>query len=66
MSSQLDFDRLDYLKRDSFFTGVNDSIDLDRLIRGIEIYNNKVVFKKSSINSIENYIVNRYHMYCQV
>jgi HD superfamily phosphohydrolase len=67
LSSQLDFDRLDYLKRDAFFSGVSyGSIDTDRLIRIIDIENNEVVFKKSGVNSIENYLISRYHMYYQV
>ncbi|WCA22565.1 HD domain-containing protein [Candidatus Phytoplasma oryzae] len=67
LSSQLDFDRLDYLKRDAFFAGVSyGSIDTDRLIRIIDIEDNQVVFKKSGISSIENYLISRYHMYHQV
>lgn len=69
LSSQLDFDRLDYLRRDAFFTGVSYGyIDSDLLIRSMEIdkKTNKIVFKKSSITSIENYLINRYHMYCRV
>ncbi|KAB8122073.1 MAG: HD superfamily phosphohydrolase [Candidatus Phytoplasma cynodontis] len=67
LSSQLDFDRLDYLKRDAFFVGVSyGSIDTDRLIRIIDIEDDKIVFKQSGISSIENYLISRYHMYNQV
>ncbi|WP_153368987.1 HD domain-containing protein [Candidatus Phytoplasma sacchari] len=67
LSSQLDFDRLDYLKRDAFFVGVSYGfIDTDRLIRIIDIENNQVVFKQSGVSSIENYLISRYHMYNQV
>ncbi|MDV3205381.1 MAG: HD domain-containing protein [Weeping tea tree witches'-broom phytoplasma] len=71
LASQLDFDRLDYLKRDSFFTGVSyGHIDSDRLIRIMDIETQgqepRIVFRKSGISSIENYLINRYHMYRQV
>ncbi|TVY12121.1 HD domain-containing protein [Candidatus Phytoplasma pini] len=72
LSSQLDFDRLDYLKRDAFFTGVSyGHIETDRLIRNISIEQNnqkklQIVHKYSGIKSIENYIISRYHMYEQV
>ncbi|KXT29399.1 HD domain protein [Candidatus Phytoplasma oryzae] len=67
LSSQLDFDRLDYLKRDAFFAGVSYGyIDTDRLLRIIDIKKSKVVFKQNGISSIENYLISRYHMYHQV
>ncbi len=71
LTSQLDFDRLDYLKRDSFFTGVSyGHIDTDRLIRIIDIEKREqkyqIVFRKNGISAIENYLINRYHMYRQV
>ncbi|MDV3168003.1 MAG: HD domain-containing protein [Candidatus Phytoplasma stylosanthis] len=67
LASQLDFDRLDYLKRDSFFAGISYGyIDANYLIRSMEICGNDIVFKKSAIPSIENYLINRYHMYCRV
>ncbi|AYJ01564.1 phosphohydrolase [Candidatus Phytoplasma ziziphi] len=66
LTSQLDFDRLDYLKRDAFFVGVSYGyIDSERLIRSIEIdeINKKIVFQKKNISVIENYLISRYHMY---
>lgn len=67
ISSQLDVDRLDYLERDAYFTGVSyGHIDLDRLMRVMRIRNGKVVFKQSGVHAIENYLISRYHMYWQV
>ncbi len=67
ISSQLDVDRLDYLERDAYFTGVSyGHIDLDRLMRVMRIVDGKVVFKKSGVHAIENYLISRYHMYWQV
>ena len=67
ISSQLDCDRLDYLLRDSYFTGVSyGQIDLDRILRTMRVSNGKVVVKSSSIYTVENYIMARYHMYLQV
>jgi len=67
ISSQLDVDRLDYLLRDAYYTGTPyGNIDVDRLIRVLRIKDNKVVFKKNGIHAIENYLINRYHMYWQV
>lgn len=67
ISSQLDVDRLDYLVRDAYFAGVTyGSIDLDRIIRSLLVKDNKIVFKKSGIHAIENYLISRYHMYWQV
>ena len=67
ISSQLDVDRLDYLERDAYFTGVSyGHIDLDRLMRVMRIKDGKVVFKHSGVHAIENYLISRYHMYWQV
>lgn len=67
ISSQLDADRLDYLLRDSYFTGVSyGQIDLDRILRTMRVKDNRVVVKRSSIYTVENYIMARYHMYWQV
>lgn len=67
ISSQLDADRLDYLLRDSYFTGVSyGQIDLDRILRTMRVADGKIVVKKSSIYTVENYIMSRYHMYWQV
>ncbi len=67
ISSQLDIDRLDYLERDAYFTGVSyGHIDLDRLMRVMRIKDGKIVYKKSGVHAIENYLISRYHMYWQV
>ncbi|MDV3141831.1 MAG: HD domain-containing protein, partial [Candidatus Phytoplasma australasiaticum] len=81
LTSQLDFDRLDYLKRDSFFAGVSYGyIDSDRLIRIMDITNAYqvpqtsnfpsgelvILFRNSGLSSIENYLMSRYYMYRQV
>ncbi len=67
ISSQLDVDRLDYLERDAYFTGVSyGHIDLDRLMRVMRVRDGKIVFKKSGVHAIENYLISRYHMYWQV
>lgn len=67
ISSQLDCDRIDYLERDAYFTGTAyGHIDVDRLIRVLFIKDSKIVFKKSGIHAIENYLISRYHMYWQV
>jgi HD superfamily phosphohydrolase len=67
VSSQLDVDRLDYLERDTYFTGTAyGHIDLDRIIRVCYIRDGKIVFKQSGIGAIENYLIGRYHMYFQV
>lgn len=67
ISSQLDVDRLDYLGRDAYYTGATyGKIDLDRLIRVMEVVDNKVTFRKTGIHAIENYLISRYHMYWQV
>lgn len=67
ISSQLDADRLDYLVRDAYYTGVTyGAVDLDRIIRSLRIIDNKIVFKVSGIHAIENYLISRYHMYWQV
>lgn len=67
ISSQLDVDRMDYLERDSYFTGAKyGNIDKDRIIRMMTIKDDIVVFKEGAIHAIENYLISRYHMYWQV
>ncbi len=66
-SSQVDVDRLDYLVRDAYFTGATyGNIDRDRILRSMIIKDNTLYFKPSSVNSLESYIMARYHMYWQV
>lgn len=67
ISSQIDADRMDYLLRDAYFTGTPYGyFDVDRLLRIIRVRNDQIVFKKSGLSAIENYILGRYHMYGQV
>lgn len=67
VSAQLDCDRMDYLLRDAFYTGVSyGKYDLERILRTMRIRNDKVVVKASGISAIEDYIMARYQMYWQV
>lgn len=67
ISSQLDIDRLDYLKRDSFFTGVYEgSVGIDRILKTMRVFKGNVVIEKKGIYAIENYILARRLMYMQV
>lgn len=67
ISSQLDMDRLDYLKRDSFYTGVLEgSIGIDRIIKTLRVFQGNVVIEYKGIYAIENYITARRLMYMQV
>ena len=67
VSSQLDIDRLDYLNRDSFFTGVSEgTIGADRIIKLIDVYNDDIVMEEKGIYSIENFLNARRLMYWQV
>lgn len=67
VSSQLDMDRLDYLKRDSFYTGVSEgSISTDRIIKMLNVFNDELVVESKGIYSIENFIISRRLMYWQV
>ncbi|MFW6327930.1 MAG: HD domain-containing protein, partial [Bacteroidota bacterium] len=67
VSSQLDMDRLDYLKRDSFYSGVSEGvIGSDRIIKMLDIKNNELVVEAKGIYSIEKFLVARRLMYWQV
>lgn len=67
VSSQLDMDRLDYLRRDSFFTGVSEGvISSDRIIKMLNVKNNELVIEEKGIYSIEKFIIARRLMYWQV
>ena len=67
VSSQLDTDRLDYLLRDSFFTGVSEGvIGTDRIIKMLTVVNDKLVVEKKGIYSIEKFLIARRLMYWQV
>lgn len=67
ISSQLDMDRMDYLKRDSFFTGVMEgTIGADRIIKMLDIVDDELVVEEKGIYSIENFLSSRRLMYWQV
>ena len=67
VSSQLDMDRLDYLNRDSFYTGVSEGIiGSDRLIEMLNVHDGNLVLEEKGIYSIEKFIVARRLMYWQV
>lgn len=67
VSSQLDVDRLDYLKRDSFFTGVQEgTIGAERIIKMLNVHNDQLVVEEKGIYSIENFLSARRLMYWQV
>jgi HD superfamily phosphohydrolase len=67
VSSQLDMDRMDYLNRDSFYTGVSEgAIGSDRIIEMLDVRNNNLVVEEKAIYSIEKFITARRFMYWQV
>ena len=67
ISSQLDMDRLDYLRRDAFFTGVNEgNIGSARIIKMLDVVDDRLVVNSKGIYSIENYLTSRRLMYWQV
>ena len=67
VSSQIDMDRLDYLKRDSFFTGVTEgNIGTERIINMFDVVNDELVIEEKGIYSIEKFLIARRLMYWQV
>lgn len=67
VSGQLDVDRLDYLRRDSFFTGVTEgNIGSARIIKMLDMRNDRLVVEAKGIYSIENFLMSRRLMYWQV
>lgn len=67
VSSQLDMDRLDYLNRDSFFTGVTEGIiGSDRIIKMLNVVDNELVIEAKGIYSVEKFLIARRLMYWQV
>ena len=67
ISSQLDIDRLDYLKRDSFYTGVTEgNISSDRLIAMMNVKDDELVIEQKGIYSVEKFLIARRLMYWQV
>ena len=67
VSSQLDVDRLDYLNRDSFYTGVQEGRPgADRLLKMLQVVNERLVLEEKAVYSVENFLVSRRLMYWQV
>lgn len=69
ISSQIDADRMDYLLRDAYFSGVSyGNFDLDRILRVMQKREDKggIAFKKSGLHAIEDYLMSRYQMYIQI
>lgn len=67
VSSQLDMDRMDYLNRDSFYTGVTEGqIGADRIISMLNVHNGQLVIEEKGIYSVEKFLVARRFMYWQV
>ncbi len=67
VASQLDMDRLDYLSRDSFFTGVAEgTVGIERIIKMLNVFEDKLVVDVKGIYSIEKFLISRRLMYWQV
>lgn len=67
VSGQLDMDRMDYLNRDSFFTGVHEGvISYDRIIKMLSVFNGELVVEEKGLYSIEKFLIARRLMYWQV
>lgn len=67
ISSQIDADRMDYLQRDAYYTGVTyGRFDLSRILRVIRPYKDGIAFQFQGMHAVEDYVVRRYQMYMQV
>lgn len=67
ISSQIDADRMDYLIRDAYYSGVSyGNFDLTRILRVMRPFDQRIVFDFSGMHAVEDYIVSRYQMYMQV
>ena len=67
VSGQIDVDRLDYLKRDSFYTGVAEgNINVERIITMMNVESEKLVFESKALHSLEKFFLARRLMYWQV
>ncbi len=67
ISSQIDADRMDYLQRDAYFTGVSyGHFDMERILRVMRPMEDQVVIKSTGMHAVEDYIMSRYQMYWQV
>ncbi len=67
VSSQVDMDRLDYLRRDSFFSGVAEgTVGVDRIVKMMNVRNDNIVIEEKAIYSVEKFLIARRLMYWQV
>ena len=67
ISSQIDADRMDYLLRDAYYTGVSyGQFDMERILRVMRPTQNQIVIKSTGMHAVEDYIMSRYQMYWQV
>lgn len=67
ISSQIDADRMDYLQRDAYFTGVSyGHFDMERILRVMRPRKDIIVIKASGMHAVEDYIMSRYQMYLQI
>jgi len=67
ISGQLDMDRMDYLTRDSFYTGVSEGvIGYDRILKMLTVYNGELMIEEKAIYSAEKFLIARRQMYWQV
>ncbi len=67
VSSQLDVDRMDYLNRDSFYTGVSEGvIGYDRILQMLTVHNGELMVEEKAVHSVEKFIIARRLMYWQV
>ncbi|WJP97653.1 HD domain-containing protein [Macrococcus bovicus] len=67
ISSQIDADRMDYLQRDAYHTGVSyGSFDMERILRLMRPTEDEVVIKESGMHAVEDYLMSRYQMYWQI
>ncbi|MBY8909225.1 HD domain-containing protein [Salinicoccus roseus] len=67
ISSQIDADRMDYLQRDSYYTGVSyGNFDMERILRVMRPSREEVIIKESGMHAVEDYLMSRYQMYWQI
>ncbi len=67
ISGQLDMDRLDYLSRDSFYTGVSEGVvGYDRILKMLAVKNNELMVEEKGVHSVEKFLIARRQMYWQV
>ena len=67
ISSQIDADRMDYLQRDAYFTGVSyGQFDMERILRLMRPSKDEVLIKEGGMHAVESFIMSRYQMYWQI